>query len=87
MVDFAALFDASPNPYMVLDRDLRYVAANRAYLAVTGRTLEELIGARLMDMFPHDPDDPENPNKRILVASLERVLATGTPDVLPIKIR
>jgi len=26
-LDFADLFDRSPNPYMVLDRDLCYVAA------------------------------------------------------------
>lgn len=83
MVDFAALFDASPNPYMVLDRDLRYVAVNQAYLDVTARTREELIGARVTDLFPHDPDDPDNANRRLLVDSFERVLATGERDVLP----
>ena len=35
-LDFAALLDASPNNYMVLDRELRYVWANAAYLATTG---------------------------------------------------
>lgn len=83
MVDFAALFDASPNPYMVLDRDLRYVAANQAYLDVTARTREELLGVRVTDLFPHDPADPDNANKHLLVSSFERVLATGQPDVLP----
>jgi PAS domain S-box-containing protein len=83
MVDFAALFDASPNPYMVLDRALRYVAVNQAYLDVTARTREELIGARITDLFPHDPDDPDNANKRLLLDSFERVLATGERDVLP----
>src|SRR3712207_5161982 len=83
MVDFAALFDASPNPYMVLDRDLRYVAANQAYLDVTSRTRDELIGARIADLFPHDPDDPDNANRRLLLGSFERVLASGRPDVLP----
>ena len=43
-VDFASLFKRSPNPYMVLDRELRYVAANDAYLRVTGATLEGLVG-------------------------------------------
>jgi PAS domain S-box-containing protein len=83
MVDFAALFDASPNPYMVLDRDLRYVAANQAYLDVTSRTREELIGAYVADLFPHDPADPDNASKRLVLGSFERVLATGKPDVLP----
>lgn len=46
-LDFEAIFDASPNPYMVLDRDLRYVAANQAYLEITTRRREDLIGERL----------------------------------------
>jgi PAS domain S-box-containing protein len=83
VVDFTALFDASPNPYMVLDRDLRYVAVNQAYLDVTARTREELIGVRVTDLLPHDPDDPDNDNKLLLLGSLERVLATGERDVLP----
>ncbi|MGZ3383200.1 MAG: PAS domain-containing protein [Isosphaeraceae bacterium] len=41
-LDFAALLEASPNNYMVLDRSLRYVWANRAYLSTTGSTLREL---------------------------------------------
>jgi signal transduction histidine kinase/ActR/RegA family two-component response regulator len=82
-LDLAAVFDASPNPYMVLDRDLRYVAANRAYLAATSRRADELIGRRVTDAFPHDPDDPGNANRRRLVASLQAVLDSGRPDVLP----
>jgi PAS domain S-box-containing protein len=82
-VDLGAVFDASPNPYMVVDRDLRYVAVNRAYLAVTSRTRDELIGRALTDVFPHDPDDPNNENRRLLESSLSRVLATGQPDALP----
>ena len=31
-LDYQALFDASPNPYLVLDRSLDIVGANRAYL-------------------------------------------------------
>ena len=30
-LDYAGLFDASPNPYLVLDRKLNIVGANRAY--------------------------------------------------------
>ena len=82
-IDFASVFDASPNAYMLLDRELRYVAANRAYLEVTGTTLSELLGRRLLDRFPHDPDDPNNPSATALRESLERVLETGEPDALP----
>lgn len=81
--DFGAVFDASPNAYMVLDRELRYVAANRAYLAATGATLEELLGKPLFELFPNDPDDPNDPSATQLRRSLERVLATGEPSALP----
>jgi PAS domain S-box-containing protein len=81
-VDFQALFQHSPNSYMVLDRQLRFVAANDAYLQVTGKRLEELIGQDLFDAFPHDPADPTNESATLLRQSLERVLATGKPDVI-----
>jgi len=75
--DFEQLFEALPSPYMVLDRDLRYVGANRAYREVTGRTSAELIGSGLFDAFPN-----EGPAGERLRESLERVIATGKPDTL-----
>lgn len=67
---------------MVLDRDLRYVWANAAYLRVTDSRLEDLVGRHIVDVFPHDPDDPDNDNARRLRESFERVLATREPDAL-----
>ncbi|HZI04882.1 MAG TPA: PAS domain-containing protein, partial [Archangium sp.] len=81
-IDFKALFSLSPNPYMVLDRELRYVAANEAYLRVTASRLEELLGRHLFDAFPHDPEDSQNASARLLRASFERVLAERVPDTL-----
>ncbi len=82
MLDFHALFDASPNPYMALDRELRFVTANQAYLRLTGRTLAELAGRHLFDAFPNDPADANNHSAAMLRDSLNRVLATGETDVL-----
>ncbi|HEU4407874.1 MAG TPA: PAS domain-containing protein, partial [Polyangiaceae bacterium] len=81
-VDFGAVFEHSPNPYMLLDRELRYVAANAAYLRATRSELGALIGRRIFDLFPHDPGSPDNESARQLRDSFERVLATGKPDVL-----
>lgn len=81
--DLGAVFEASPNAYMILDRELRYVAANRAYCAVTAHRRDELIGRRLIEVFPHDPANPGNDNARRLVRSLRRVFETGERDVLP----
>jgi PAS domain S-box-containing protein len=81
-LDFQAIFQHSPNSYMVLDRQLRFVAANDAYLQVTGRRRHELIGRNLFDEFPHDPADPGNESAALLRQSLERVLATGRADAI-----
>lgn len=83
-IDFQALFEQSPNSYMLLDRDLRFVAANAAYLRETASRLEDLLGRHILDAFPHDPADPANESAALLKSSLERVLATGEPDVIAI---
>ncbi|MBF5042272.1 response regulator [Aggregicoccus sp. 17bor-14] len=80
--DYQALFALSPNPYCLLDRQLRYVTANAAYLQVTASRLEDLVGRGLFDAFPHDPADPNNAPALQLRASLEKVLATRERDVL-----
>lgn len=79
--DLASAFDASPNPYMLLTPELRYAGMNRAYLAVTQRTREELLGQHVMQAFDAGGDDA---NASQLRASFERVLATGQPDHLPL---
>ncbi len=81
-IDFAGLFDIAPNAYMVLDRELRFVAANKAYLELTASRLEDLLGKRLFDLFPNDPADPNNVPAQMLRSSLERVLETGERDHL-----
>ncbi len=74
---YRALFDASPNPYLVLDRRLTIVGANRAYLATAGRTLDEIAGRLVWDAFPPDPL-----TRRHMQASFDRVLRTGRPDTM-----
>lgn len=78
--DRAALFEHLPNALMVLDRNLRYVAANPAYLAITGSTREQVIGTHIFEAFPDTPGAPESENVALLRASFERVLASGKPD-------
>ncbi|RYE87838.1 MAG: PAS domain-containing protein, partial [Myxococcales bacterium] len=81
-IDFERLFGRLPNPYMILDRQLRYVAANETYLQLTASRLEDLLGKHLFDLFPNDPADPANAPAAMLRASFERVLATGQTDEL-----
>ena len=81
-IDFQGLFEATPVALMVLDHELRYVAANAEYLRVTASRRDDLLGRRIFELFPNDPDDPNNVPARMLRASFERVLATGQPDHL-----
>jgi PAS domain S-box-containing protein len=81
-LDFQAVFETTANPYMLLDRELRYVAANRAYLQVTASRLEDLIGRRIFEVFPNDARDPNNRSAQVLRQSLEKVLRTRRRDVI-----
>lgn len=55
-IDFAGLFDQLPASLMILDRDLRFLAYNQAYLDVTGATSGELLGRYVFDAFPEKPE-------------------------------
>jgi signal transduction histidine kinase/CheY-like chemotaxis protein len=81
-IDFAALLDAAPHPYMLLDSGLRIVWANAAYLGVTGRSLPDIAGRTIFEAFPSGPHDPGGTGERELRASLERVLAQRQQDTL-----
>ena len=79
-----AAFAASPNPYVVLAPDFTLVTMNQAYLDVTGRKREELIGRSMFEAFAPGPDAGDLHNARQLRASLTRVLETGEPDHLAV---
>ncbi|GAA2314205.1 PAS domain-containing protein [Streptomyces kunmingensis] len=68
------LFEATTAPYVVLDTHFRIQGVNPAYLAATGRTRQELLGAFMFDAFPDAPRDATATGVRNLTASLEQVL-------------
>ena len=76
-LDYAGLFDASPNPCLVLDCSLNIVGANPAYLQSVRRSLADIVGRWAWDAFPTDSE-----TMGLTRASLERVLRTGKPDTL-----
>ncbi len=74
-IDFEPLLARSPNPYVLMDRDLTLVWMNEAYLQATMQTRERILGRRMFEAFPS-----EGESHRQLRRSLEHVLNTGEPD-------
>lgn len=54
--DFAAILMGMPQPYLVLDIDLVIVGASDAYLDLTQRTRDDIVGRSILDAFPENPD-------------------------------
>jgi signal transduction histidine kinase len=83
--DFRALFEAAPGLYLVLDPELRIVAASEAYLRATMTRREEIMGRGIFEVFPDNPDDPEATGVSNLSASLDRVRQRRVPDTMAVQ--
>ncbi|MEU9874946.1 PP2C family protein-serine/threonine phosphatase [Streptomyces phaeochromogenes] len=83
-IDFAEVFQALPSPVMLLAPDLTILNANRAYVQISGRGLDELVGRFIFDVFPDSPTE-EASGARTLRTSLERLLATGERDTMALQ--
>lgn len=83
--DFRALFEAVPGLYLVLTPDFTIVAVSDAYLHATMTARDRILGRKLFDVFPDNPDDPHATGTSNLRASLERVLQTRQPDTMAVQ--
>ena len=77
-IDFKVLFDGVPTPLMVLSPDFTIVEVNDLYTSTVGRRRDKLVGRHVFEAFPGDGNSEGQ-----LRRSLERVLATGEVDLLP----
>jgi hypothetical protein len=75
----AAVFRASPVPAMVMDVDLVIQDANPAYLAATGRELDDIVGRYVFEAFPANPGDPDGDGVDTMRASMQHVLEHREP--------
>src|SRR5436853_3432438 len=57
--DFRTLFESAPGLYLVLTPNLTIVAASDAYLHAIMTERAEVLGRKLFDVFPDNPDDPQ----------------------------
>lgn len=83
--DCRALFEASPDAYLVLAPDLTIVAVSDAYLRATMTKRAEIVGRGLFEVFPDNPDDPHATGTANLAASLNRVLERRRPDTMAVQ--
>ena len=84
-LDFQAIFEATPTPYLILTPTLHIVAVNAAYLQATQRSRSDLIGRYVFDAFPDNPHDPAADGVQNLRRSLERVVSSQARDTMPVQ--
>jgi PAS domain S-box-containing protein len=83
--DFRSLFESAPGLFLVLTPDLRIVAVSDLYLRATMTTREDMVGKKIFDVFPDNPDDPTATGTRNLGDSLERVLRGRAADAMAVQ--
>jgi serine phosphatase RsbU (regulator of sigma subunit) len=77
---YRSVFASWPTPGLLLDSDLVIVDANRVYLQVVGRSMGDLLGRHVFDVFP----DAEGQGEASpLGVSMRTALRTGLVDRLP----
>ena len=84
-LDFEAFFNAAPNLYLVLTPDFTIAAANDAFLRATRTRRKEIVGRKVFEVFPENPDDTSAAGLRDLKASLQRVIQYRRPDTLSVQ--
>ena len=84
-VDFQQLFEATPDPYLILSARLTIIGVNDAYLNATLTKREHIINRYLFEVFPDNPDDPMADGVSNLSASLSHVLQYRQAHKMPVQ--
>jgi signal transduction histidine kinase len=81
-LDVLPIFNALPEPYLVLSPELVIEAANDAYLAATGTYRDNLVGRHVLDALPDNSATVGTDGLHSWCASLAQVLASGQPHTM-----
>ncbi|MFI4950251.1 MAG: HWE histidine kinase domain-containing protein [Caulobacterales bacterium] len=87
-VDFQAIFDASPQPLLVMAADapkFTMVAVNEAHARTFRTTSGALIGRGVLEVFGAQPPPEVAPFVEAIRTSLARVMETGGPDQMAVR--
>ena len=82
--DFRVLFETASDLRAVLTPDLRFAAASDAYCRATLIERAAIVGRKLFDVFPDNPDDATATGVSLLHASLDRVLSSRCVHEMPV---
>jgi two-component system, sensor histidine kinase len=86
-LDLSVIFNALPGNHIVLKPDapiFTILAVSDAFLVVTSRTREELLGKSLFDVFPENPETFNTTGPTVLKHSLQNAIRTKKEDQMPI---
>ncbi len=85
-MDLAAIFEALPTAYLVLDADMRLVGANAAYRRNSGLTgAPDELGRRIFELFPANPGDDEGERRlQAISASMEKARDSRQSDAMDV---
>jgi hypothetical protein len=87
-VDIQQIFNATPAALMVLASDIprfTILAVTDAYTKATLTRREEIVGKGVFEVFPDNPDDPNNRAVEFAKASFARVVENRCVDVMSIR--
>ncbi len=82
---FRALFESSPGLYLILLPDLTITAVSEEYLQATMTQRNQIMGRKLFDVFPDNPDDTTADGVSNLRASLNTVLNTKAAHTMAVQ--
>lgn len=73
------ILKSAPDLYLILDPSLTILEASDAYLEATKVSREAIIGRKLFEIYPDNPNDPNATGTTNLNRSIQNVLRTKKP--------
>ncbi len=83
-LDFRVL-EAAPGSYLVLNPELRIVAANGSFLNATRTVRDGIVGLSLFEALPENPNVPEAEAAANITSSIHRVIQNRLPDAMEVQ--
>ncbi len=84
-IDFKAVFESASQPYVILSPQLMIIGVNDAYLRATNTKREKLLGRKLSDALPRNPDAVSTVAIENFTASLKNVLRSRKTDMMAVQ--